>query len=169
MDPEIRSLIVGVVTPSLATIGIVATALISSRRPARTKPEPDDEEDAAARPPTSAPNAPDEIAVQRARTESDSVTLAAFKEFREWAENRINQQDERIDRLQNALARMSQKYTLLKEAFREFVVATRRRLGNETPPLESHVRELLVEDDLDGTLDIEFVREVRRDPPPPVA
>lgn len=52
-----------------------------------------------------------------------------------------------------------------REAFREYIRQVRSTWGtNDTPPsLSDHIRELLAEDDLDGTFSMDEVKQMRQD------
>lgn len=110
---------------------------------------------------------PNPIEQQKANSESDRVSLEAFRDFRAWAEARIEWQDRRIGVLENALTKVSEKYTLMKEAFREFYREVRSVLGTATPVLDEHVRRLLTEQDLDDTFNSDTMQRLREENPPP--
>lgn len=138
----IVTLVVGVVAPISAAWATVKVAQIRASR-----------------------SSPAEM--KTAAAESDRVSLDTFREFRTWAEGRMDWQDRRIAVLEGALAKVSEKYTLIKEAFREFYREVRALLGTGTPSLDEHVRELLTEQDLDDTFGSEALKRLREDAPPP--
>ncbi|WP_065962813.1 hypothetical protein [Curtobacterium sp. UCD-KPL2560] len=138
----IVTLIVGVVAPTSAAWATVKVAQIRASK-----------------------SSPAEL--QAAATETDRVSLDTFREFRTWAEGRMDWQDRRIAVLEGALAKVSEKYTLIKEAFREFYREVRALLGTGTPLLDEHVRELLTEQDLDDTFGGAALKRLREDAPPP--
>lgn len=138
----IVTLILGVVAPTSAAWATVRVAQIRASR-----------------------SSPAEM--KTASAESDRVSLDTFREFRTWAESRMDWQDQRIAVLEGALAKVSEKYTLIKEAFREFYREVRALLGTGTPVLDEHVRELLTEQDLDDTFGHAALKKLREDAPPP--
>lgn len=107
---------------------------------------------------------------QQANTASDRTAIESFTEFREWTLARMEWQDRRIAALEGLVSTLTAKYTLVKEAFREFYREVRALLGGGTPVLDEHVRELLTEQDLDDTFGSSALARLAAEqpgPPPP--
>lgn len=72
---------------------------------------------------------------------------------------------ERIERLERGYNQVVQTLRSVRQAFREYIRAVRAQWGHavEPPAVDQHIRDLLAEDDLDGTFDGQHMAELRSD------
>ncbi|WP_284761605.1 hypothetical protein [Curtobacterium sp. MEB011] len=71
----------------------------------------------------------------------------------------------RVERLEHGYAQLASTLRSLRQAFREYIRAVRAQWGSavEPPAVDAHIRELLAEDDLDGTFDERGIAQMRAD------
>lgn len=161
MDPEATKLVVGVVGPVVAAAGLVVVALVQSRKPARTEPA------------SPAPAEQHEIDQQHADNESSRVTLETFAVFRQEYDRQLEDLRRELGEVKAHVTRVTRILRILREAFRQFIRDVTRDWGktDRPPTIDPHIRDLLLEDDLDNTFggnDLAELREQARNTPPPV-
>ena len=73
--------------------------------------------------------------------------------------------EDRIKRLENGYSQLVRTLRSVRQAFREYIRAVRAQWGHavEPPAVDAHIRELLAEDDLDGTFDGQGIAQFRTD------
>ncbi|ROS63920.1 hypothetical protein EDF42_2174 [Curtobacterium sp. PhB172] len=73
--------------------------------------------------------------------------------------------EDRIGRLETGYAQLVRTLRSVRQAFREYIRAVRAQWGSavEPPAVDAHIRELLAEDDLDGTFDEHGIAQFRAD------
>jgi hypothetical protein len=155
MDPEATKLVVGVVGPVVAAAGLVLVAVVQSRKPARTEPA------------SPAPAEQHEIDQQHADNESSRVTLETFKVFREEYDRQLEDLRKELGEVKAHVTRVTRILRILREAFRQFIRDVSRDWGktDRPPTIDPHIRDLLLEDDLDNTFggtDLAEIREQAR-------
>ena len=71
----------------------------------------------------------------------------------------------RIERLEHGYNQVVRTLRSVRQAFREYIRAVRAQWGHavEPPAVDAHIRDLLAEDDLDGTLDGQTMSALRDD------
>ncbi|MBT1542488.1 hypothetical protein KK103_12000 [Curtobacterium flaccumfaciens pv. flaccumfaciens] len=71
----------------------------------------------------------------------------------------------RVERLERGYAQLATTLRSVRQAFREYIRAVRAQWGRavEPPAVDAHIRELLAEDDLDGTFDERGIAQMRAD------
>lgn len=71
----------------------------------------------------------------------------------------------RIEALERGYGQLVKTLRSVRQAFREYIRAVRAQWGSavEPPAVDAHIRELLAEDDLDGTFDDRGIARVRAD------
>lgn len=73
--------------------------------------------------------------------------------------------EQRIERLERGYAQLVRTLRSVRQAFREYIRAVRAQWGHavEPPAVDAHIRDLLAEDDLDGTFDGAGIAQFRSD------
>lgn len=73
--------------------------------------------------------------------------------------------EQRIERLERGYTQLVRTLRSVRQAFREYIRAVRAQWGHavEPPAVDAHIRDLLAEDDLDGTFDAAGVAQFRDD------
>jgi hypothetical protein len=158
MDPEATKLVVGVVGPVVAAGGLVLVAIVQSRKPARTEPA------------SPAPAEQHEIDQQHVDNESTRVTLETFAVFRQEYDRQLEDLRRELGEVKAHVTRVTRILRILREAFRQFIRDVTRDWGktDRPPTIDPHIRDLLLEDDLDNTFggtDIAELREQARTSP----
>ncbi|WIE65965.1 hypothetical protein DEI99_005350 [Curtobacterium sp. MCLR17_036] len=71
---------------------------------------------------------------------------------------------ERIERLEQGYSQVVRTLRSVRQAFREYIRAVRAQWGHavEPPAVDAHIRDLLAEDDLDGTFDAAGIAQARQ-------
>lgn len=71
--------------------------------------------------------------------------------------------ERRINRLEHGYTQLVKTLRSVRQAFREYIRAVRAQWGHavEPPAVDEHIRNLLAEDDLDGTFDDEGIAQFR--------
>lgn len=71
----------------------------------------------------------------------------------------------RIERLEQGYNQVVRTLRSVRQAFREYIRAVRAQWGHavEPPAVDAHIRDLLAEDDLDGTFDAAAIADLRAD------
>ena len=159
MDPEATKLVIGVVAPVVAAAGLVGVALIQSRKPARTEPA------------SPAPSEQHDIDQQHANNESSRVTLETFEVFRQEYDRQLIDLRRELSEVKAHVTRVTRILKILREAFRQFIRDVTRDWGktDRPPTIDPHIRDLLLEDDLDNTFggdELAEMRMQRHDNPP---
>lgn len=69
----------------------------------------------------------------------------------------------RIEALERGYGQLVKTLRSLRQAFREYIRAVRAQWGTavDPPAVDEHIRELLAEDDLDGTFDQQGIAQLR--------
>lgn len=69
----------------------------------------------------------------------------------------------RIEALERGYGQLVRTLRSLRQAFREYIRAVRAQWGHavEPPAVDDHIRDLLAEDDLDGTFDAAGIAQIR--------
>jgi hypothetical protein len=69
----------------------------------------------------------------------------------------------RIEALERGYGQLVKTLRSVRQAFREYIRAVRAQWGSavEPPEVDAHIRELLAEDDLDGTFDARGIAQLR--------
>jgi hypothetical protein len=134
-------------------------ALVQSRKPARTEPE------------SPAPSEQHEIDQQRADNESSRVTLETFEVFRLEYDRQLGELRRELGEVKSHVTRVTRILKILREAFRQFIRDVTRDWGktDRPPTIDPHIRDLLLEDDLDNTFggdELAEMREQQRHNPP---
>ncbi|PZE23847.1 hypothetical protein [Curtobacterium sp. MCBD17_028] len=100
---------------------------------------------------------------QRADNETSRVTIETFEAFKSEYLQKINDLREDVDRLKTAVTRATRVLRILREAFRQYIRDVAHDWGrtDKPPTIADHIRDMLIEDDLDNTFSDESMQDLR--------